>query len=46
VPVDPHADRVTHDRPGFAVADRPIDGPAHRWRQWDEDDLAALAAHP
>ena len=26
-------------------ADRPVDGPADRWRQRDQDDLGALAAH-
>ena len=28
-----------------AVTDCPVDGPADGWRQRDQDDLGALAAH-
>ena len=49
VPVHPHAAAVEQDRPAGASADRAIDGSPHRWRQGDQDDLAAFAAdaqHP
>ena len=46
VPVHPGAAAVEQDRPVGAVADGAVDGPADRRRQRDEDDLAALAAHP
>jgi hypothetical protein len=44
VPVHADAERVAQDRTVVPVADRPVDGPADRWRQRNEDDLAALAA--
>ena len=31
--------------PRDAGSGRPVDGPADRWRQRDQDDLGALAAH-
>jgi hypothetical protein len=46
VPVHPGAAGVQQDRPAVPVADRPVDGPADRRRQRDQDDLGALAAHP
>ena len=45
VPVHPGAAAVEQDRPARAVSDRPVDGPADRGRQRDQDDLGALAAH-
>jgi hypothetical protein len=45
VPVHPGAATVQQDRPARAVSDRPVDGPADRWRERDQDDLGALAAH-
>ena len=45
VAVHPGAAAVEQDRPAGAGADRAVDGPADRWRQRDEDDLGALAAH-
>ena len=45
VPVHPGAAAVEQDWSVSAVGDRPVDGPADRWRQRDEDDLGALAAH-
>jgi hypothetical protein len=33
---------VELDRPATTVTDHPVDGPADRWRQRDQDDLAAL----
>jgi hypothetical protein len=44
VPVHPGAAAVEQDRPARAVPNRPVDGPPDRWRQWDQDDLGALAA--
>src|SRR5690349_15704948 len=37
---------VEQDRPAYAVAVRPVDGPADRWRQRNQHDLAAQAQHP
>ena len=45
VPVHPGAAAVEQDRPAHAGSDCPVDGPADRWRQRDQDDLGALAAH-
>jgi hypothetical protein len=45
VPVHPGAAAVEQDRPAHAGSGRPVDGPADRWRQRDQDDLGALAAH-
>jgi hypothetical protein len=45
VPVHPGAAAVEQDRPAHAGSARPVDGPADRWRQRDQDDLGALAAH-
>ena len=45
VPVHSLAAAVKQDRPARAVSDRTVDGPADRWRQRDQDDLGALAAH-
>ena len=36
---------VEQDRPGNPVSNGSVDGPADRWRQRDQDDLAALTAH-
>ncbi|MEU4712909.1 hypothetical protein AB0F73_04490 [Micromonospora purpureochromogenes] len=46
VPVHPRPEGVAQDRPAVAAVDRPIDCPRYRWRQRDQDDLAALAADP
>jgi hypothetical protein len=46
VPVHPGAAGVQQDRPAVPIADRPVDGPANGGRQWDQDDLGALAAYP
>jgi hypothetical protein len=46
MPVHPRPEGVAQDRTIDAAVDRPVHGPGHRWRQRDEDDLAALAAHP
>ena len=46
MPVHPGASGVQQDRPAVPVADRPVDGPADRRRQRDQDDLGALAAYP
>jgi hypothetical protein len=46
VAVHADAEPVPQNRAVFAVADRAVDGSADRWRQWDQDDLAAFAAHP
>ena len=43
VPVHPGAAGVQQDRPARAGAGRPVDGPADRGRQRDQDDLGALA---
>jgi hypothetical protein len=45
VAVHPGAAGVQQDRPAVPEADRPVDGPGDRWRQRDQDDLGALAAH-
>ena len=45
VPVHPGAAAVEQDRPVGAVGDRPVDGPADCWRQRNQDDLGAFAAH-
>jgi hypothetical protein len=45
VAVHPGAAAVEQDRPADAVSDRPVDGPANRGRQRDQDDLGALAAY-
>ena len=45
VPVHPGAAGVQQDRPADPGGYRPVDGPADRWRQRDQDDLGALAAH-
>ncbi len=46
VPVHPGAAAVQQDRPAGPGACGPVDGPADRWRQRNQDDLGALAAHP
>jgi hypothetical protein len=46
VPVHPGAAAVEQDRPAGAGSSRPVDGAADSWRQWHQDDLGALAAHP
>jgi hypothetical protein len=46
VAVHPAAERIAQDRTVVAVADSPVDGSADRWRQRDEDDLAAFAGSP
>jgi hypothetical protein len=45
VPVHPSAAGVQQDRPADHGGYRPVDGPADRGRQRDQDDLGALAAH-
>lgn len=45
VPVHPGAAAVEQDRPVSAACDCPVDGPVDCWRQRDEDDLGAYAAH-
>jgi hypothetical protein len=37
---------VARDRTTVTTVDRSVEGAGHRWREWDEDDLAALATHP
>jgi hypothetical protein len=46
VPVHPGAAAVEQDRPADPGGYCPVDGPADRGRQRDQDDLGALAAHP
>jgi len=46
VPVHPGAPGVQQDRPAAPGGYRPVDGPADRGRQRDQDDLGALPAHP
>jgi hypothetical protein len=46
VPVHPGAAGAQQDRPAFPGAGRPVDGPADRGRQRDQDHLGALAADP
>jgi hypothetical protein len=43
--VHPRAAPVEQDRPASTRTDRPVNGPADGWRQRDQDDLAAFAAH-
>src|SRR5208282_3871815 len=45
VAVHPGAAAVEQDRSAAAVSDRLVDGPPDGWRQRDQDDLGALAAH-
>ena len=45
VPVHPGAPAVEQDRPAHPRSDRPVDGPADRWRQGHQDGLGAFAAH-
>jgi hypothetical protein len=45
VPVHPGAAGVQQDRPADPGSYRPVDGPADRGRQRDQDDLGALAAY-
>jgi hypothetical protein len=46
VPVHPGTAAVDEeDRAAHPARDCAVDGPADRWGQRDEDDLAALAAH-
>lgn len=46
VPVHPRFVGVAQDRTGFTALDGTVEGAGHRWWKRDEDDLAALAAHP
>jgi hypothetical protein len=43
--VHPGAAGVEEDRPAGARADCLVDAAADGWRQWDQDDLGAFAAH-
>jgi hypothetical protein len=43
--VHPGTAAVEQDRPAGASADCPVDGPPDRWRQRDQRDLCAFAAH-
>jgi hypothetical protein len=45
VAVHRDAAAVEQDRPADADADRAVDSPPGRWRERDEDDLGAFAAH-
>jgi hypothetical protein len=45
MPVHPGTAAVEQDRAAHAARDGPVDGPADRRGQRDQDDLAALAAH-
>jgi hypothetical protein len=45
VAVHPGAPGAEQDRPAGASADGAFDGPAGRWRQRDQHDLGAFAAH-
>jgi hypothetical protein len=45
VPVHPGAVGAERDRPADARAYCLVDGPADGWRQWDQGDFAAFAAH-
>jgi hypothetical protein len=45
VAVHPGAAAVEQDRPTAMAACRLVDGPADRGRQWNQDDLGALATH-
>jgi hypothetical protein len=43
--IHPAAAAVEQNRPAGTQAYRPVDGPADRWWQRNQDDLGALAAH-
>jgi hypothetical protein len=43
--IHPAATAVEQNRPAGTQAYRPVDGPADRWWQRNQDDLGALAAH-
>ncbi len=43
--VPPGIAGIEQDRPGGTGADRPVNGPPDRWRQRDQDNLAAFAAY-
>jgi hypothetical protein len=45
VPVHPHAEGVTQDRPVVAAIDRAVNRSGHRWRKRHQDDFAAFATH-
>jgi len=45
VAVHPGTAAVEQDRPAGAGADRAVDGPPDGWRERDQDDLGAFAAH-
>jgi hypothetical protein len=45
VPVHPGAASIQQDRPAGSEVYGTVDGPADCWRQRDQDDLGALAAH-
>jgi hypothetical protein len=45
VAVHPRTAGVKENRAGAAGTDGPVDRPPDRWRQRDQDDLGALAAH-
>jgi hypothetical protein len=46
VAVHPGAASIEQDGPADTDADRAVNGSPDRWRQRDQDDLAAFAAHP
>jgi hypothetical protein len=46
VPIHPGAATIQQERPFGAVGGGPFDRPGDRWREWGEDDFAALAANP
>ncbi len=46
VPVHPGTAGVQQDRPADRGGHRPVDGPADRWWQRDQDDLGTFAAYP
>jgi hypothetical protein len=45
MPVHPGTAAVEQDRAACQGSSRPVDGPADGWRQRDQDDLGAFAAH-
>jgi len=45
MPVHPHLAAVQQERPGRALRSRPIYRTADSGRQWNQYNLAALAAH-
>ncbi|WP_228819371.1 hypothetical protein [Nocardia transvalensis] len=45
MPIHPPSPGVQQDRADVAVADRTLDAAPDRWRERDQDDLAALADH-